>query len=210
MKNKRAKRASNVLTVLAVLLSVFLVTLLIYAAVEAFEVFPSIFDNFSSFETPNTSENKKYDIKYIEYIEDASKEFSVPPETICAVIYAESSFNKDAKSAVGARGLMQIMPATFDDIQKALKTSYTYDDLFDPKVNIRAGTYYLSYLYRYLGDWELAHAAYNAGIGNVLSWMKNDKYYDGESFIKVPFAETESYLKKIENAKQKYRELYFD
>jgi soluble lytic murein transglycosylase len=150
-----------------------------------------------------------YPLKYKEIVERHTAEYELSQSFVFAVIKCESGFDERAVSSVGARGLMQIMPETFVDVQKALKTDYTDDDLYDPAVNIRAGTYYLSYLYKILGDWELVHAAYNAGIGNVWSWLDDDRYSKDGKLTDVPFSETKNYLKKVAIAKEKYKELYF-
>ena len=188
-------KASVWLTVIAALV---ILALLVSAIIK---YFPMLFEDVDKF---------SYPLEYEKEISAASEEFSVPEEIICAVIYTESAFNKNACSSVGARGLMQIMPSTFADIQKALGTSYTDDDLYDPAVNIRAGTYYLSYLYRLLGDWENVHAAYNAGIGTVWGWLDDERYSKDGKLTHIPYAETDNYVKKIETAKVKYAELYFE
>ncbi|MBQ2251431.1 MAG: lytic transglycosylase domain-containing protein [Clostridia bacterium] len=181
-------------------LVILTVAAIFLAVVALFEYLPSLFDDVDEI---------TYPLEYKDEIEKASEEFDVPIERICAVIYVESRFDPSVTSSVGARGLMQIMPETFADVQKALKTDYTDDDLYDPAVNIRAGTYYLSYLYKILGDWELVHAAYNAGIGNVWSWLDDDRYSKDGKLTDIPFGETENYLKKVAIAKEKYKELYF-
>ena len=200
MKSKLEKKLNGALVSFSFILLALLVGIVFAVAIALIEEVP---------EVPEDVEEITYPIKYKEEIEEASDEFGVPKEAICAVIYAESRFNANAKSAVGARGLMQIMPSTFKDIQKALGTDYSDDDLYDPKVNVRAGTYYLSYLYKLLGDWELVHAAYNAGIGNVWSWLDDDRYSKDGKLTDIPFSETKNYVKKVALAKEKYKELYF-
>lgn len=197
-EKKKAIKLALGISFAAVFMTILVSLALVVWMISA--LLPALFENV---------DKRVYPLKYEEEISAASEEFSVPEEIICAVIYTESSFNKDATSSAGARGLMQIVPDTFDDIQKALGTSYTYDDLYDPGINIRAGTYYLSYLYGLLGDWELVHAAYNAGIGRVWGWLENEEYAKDGKLVKIPYSETENYVKKIENAKIKYRELYF-
>ncbi len=88
----------------------------------------------------------------------AAKATDVPLGTLLGVGWAESGFNQKARSAVGARGVMQLMPTT------ALGLKVNPDDAAD---NIMGGARYLSQLYRTFGSWELAFAAYNAGPGAV-------------------------------------------
>ena len=191
------RKLKNALIVASILLTLALVLSVVLAVID---FLPEVMDSVDKL---------TYPLEFESEINAAAEEFSVPKDVICAVIYVESSFDKDAVSSAGARGLMQIMPSTFADIQKALKTEHTDDDLFDPAVNIRAGTYYLSYLYRQLGDWQLVHAAYNAGIGTVWGWLDNENYSKDGKLTEIPYKETKNYLQKIELAKEKYKELYF-
>ncbi|MBQ1225831.1 MAG: lytic transglycosylase domain-containing protein [Clostridia bacterium] len=200
MKSSSKRKSDNIVAFLITALVILTVAAIFLAVAALFEYLPSLFDDVDEI---------TYPLEYKDEIEKASEEFDVPIERICAVIYVESRFDPSVTSSVGARGLMQIMPETFADVQKALKTDYTDDDLYDPAVNIRAGTYYLSYLYKILGDWELVHAAYNAGIGNVWSWLDDDRYSKDGKLTDVPFSETKNYLKKVAIAKEKYKELYF-
>ncbi len=200
MKSTWEKKFGGTVTAFFVLLVVLLLVVVFFAVVAILEYFPTLFEDVDEI---------TYPLEYKAEIEAASEEFDVPIETICAVIYAESRFDSNARSSAGARGLMQIMPETFEDIQKALGTDYSDDDLYDPAVNIRAGTYYLSYLYKILGDWELVHAAYNAGIGNVWSWLDDDRYSKDGKLTDIPFGETKKYVQKVAVAKEKYKELYF-
>ena len=109
----------------------------------------------------------------------AGEREGVDPRFIHAVIQQESRYDADAKSPVGARGLMQLMPAT--------AKRFDCTDLKDQACNVEAGTKYLAWLLkRFNGDVKLALAGYNAGEGSV------DKYQGVP-----PYAETQKYVNKI-------------
>src|SRR6185436_17405061 len=109
----------------------------------------------------------------------AGEKAGVDPRFIHAVIKQESKYDSKAVSPVGARGLMQMMPATAE--------RFGLKDPFDPAANVEAGTKYLKWLLnRFDGDVSLALAGYNAGEGSV------DKYQGVP-----PYSETQNYVKKI-------------
>ncbi|MGM9647681.1 MAG: lytic transglycosylase domain-containing protein [Eubacteriales bacterium] len=147
-------------------------------------------------------------LKYADYVEAASKEFGVEVSVIYAVIYCESNFDADAVSSVGARGLMQMMPATFAEMQGYLGETYDADALFEPQISIRYGTYYLSRMYDRFGDWEVAFAAYNAGPTAVSKWLKDENYCKDGKLVHIPYPETENYVKKVAGMVEKYKEYY--
>ena len=105
--------------------------------------------------------------------------FGISPRLVHAVIATESAYNPSAISPKGARGLMQLMPAT--------AKIYGVKDLLDPSENIRGGVAHLKDLLdRFGGDTRLAVAAYNAGSGAVAR-------FSGVP----PFAETRDYVKRV-------------
>lgn len=117
--------------------------------------------------------------KYNEIIVAAAKKHDVDAALVSAVIKAESDYNPRIVSHKGARGLMQLMPAT--------AKRFGVTNSFDPEENIYAGTRYLRWLLKtFDGNADLAVAAYNAGEGNV--WK-----YDGVP----PFRETVNYINRI-------------
>ncbi len=114
-----------------------------------------------------------------EIIIEASQKFDVDAALVSAVIKAESDYNPKIVSHKGARGLMQLMPATAKRFGVA--------NSFDPRENIHGGTRYLRWLLnKFDGNADLAVAAYNAGEGNVMK-------YDGVP----PFRETVNYINRI-------------
>ena len=158
-------------------------------------------------EDPDDSDDESKELRYQEYVSEASEEFDVPESVIFAVIYCESNFDADALSPVGAKGLMQMMPATFKEMQGYLKETHEENDLFDPEISIRYGTYYLSRMYKHFGNWETAFAAYNAGPTIVSKWLKDTDYStDGKTLSHIPYSETSHYVKKVSGLVEKYNE----
>ena len=152
-----------------------------------------------------------YPIKYQNLVEKYSKKYDVDKYLVYAVIKAESKFDQYAVSQAGAYGLMQLQTETASDCAKKLDLKVNLpDDLYVPDINIHIGTYYLSWLLdKYEGDISLAIAAYNGGIGNVDSWLKDERYKDGKGGLSdIPFAETKNYVTGVNSAYQKYKELY--
>ena len=147
-------------------------------------------------------------LKYADWVEAASKEFGVEEAVIYAVIWCESGFDEKAVSSVGARGLMQMMPATFEEMQSYLDETYDADALFEPQISIRYGTYYLARMYDRFGDWEIAFAAYDAGPTAVAKWLKDDEYSKDGKLIKIPYSETEKYVERVAGMVEKYKEYY--
>ena len=141
---------------------------------------------------------------YERQIEKCSEEYGVPKNLIMAIIKAESNFRKDALSQKNAKGLMQIMDET--GAWCANKIGISDPDLFDVETNIRIGTFYVSYLLdKYDGNEKTAVAAYNAGQGNVSKWLKDETLSsDGKNLSKIPFEETEKYIKKVMLYKKVY------
>lgn len=120
-------------------------------------------------------------------IKQASSTHGVSEGLIKAVMHTESGFNVNARSPVGAQGLMQLMPAT--------ARRFNVSNAYDPQQNIMAGAKYLAWLLkRFNGDQSLALAGYNAGEGNVSK-------YGGIP----PFRETQDYVRRVNS---RYQNLY--
>ena len=124
---------------------------------------------------------------FAEEIEAAAEVFAVDDALIRAIIHAESAYQPEALSPKGAQGLMQLMPATQEELQVV--------DVFDPLSNIEGGTLYLSRLLEQFDqNVELAAAAYNAGPDAVLE-------YDGVP----PYKETREYVRRVKILYRRYR-----
>lgn len=149
-----------------------------------------------------------YPLRYEDEITASAASHGVDPYLVAAVIRSESSWDPEASSHQGARGLMQLMPETAQDmVAKGLVDGkrYSYENLEDPAINIEYGCAYLSYLLTYFnGATDRAIAAYNAGMGNVNGWAKQDKLLHNA----ITFPETQAYLVRVNMAKARYQELY--
>ena len=150
-----------------------------------------------------------YPLRYETEIRAAGTEFDVPLSVICGVIHTESGFDPEAVSSAGARGLMQLMPATLEWIAWRLNEPADQTRVFDPAFNIRYGTYLLSFLYERFGDWETVYAGYNAGHTRVEEWLKDPSLSQNGKLIRIPFPETEGYVRKAAKAADEYERLYF-
>ena len=130
-----------------------------------------------------------------------SKKRDLPVTTMMALARQESALNIEAVSPVGARGLMQLMPATAKETAKKLGRNYEgKNSLFDPGVNIRLGSGYLKMmLEQYDNNRIFAFAAYNAGPSRVTRWRKGtDERLDVYAFIEaIPFNETRGYVQNL-------------
>jgi soluble lytic murein transglycosylase len=149
-------------------------------------------------------------LRHEDIIRQQSADKDLDPSLVAGVIYAESRF-RDATSHAGARGLMQITPATADYIaQKSGGTKFEQGDLATPQINISYGAWYLRYLLdRYDGNEVLALCAYNGGEGNVDKWLRDAHVADTAfTLSRVPFAETREYVKRVLDARADYRRQY--
>lgn len=151
---------------------------------------------------------------HMQYVRQYAYEYNIPETVILAVIKVESNFDTQAESVAGARGLMQMLPSTFEWLtgDEHLGEHLDKEELFDPEVSIRYGTYYLNYLYqKFDRNMNTALAAYNAGEGNVAKWLASEEYSDGNgNLTKIPFKETASYVEKVNGEIEVYKKLYYD
>lgn len=150
-------------------------------------------------------------LRHEDIIRQQARDKGLDPALIAGVIYAESHFIDGRTSSAGAKGLMQLTPATAQYIaRKSGGTQFHVSDLGTPQVNIAYGAYYLKYLMqRYGGDVPLVLAAYNAGEGNVDKWIATARAKNKSLDINaIPFGETRSYVTKVMDARKEYRSAY--
>ena len=155
-----------------------------------------------------------YPRTHFDIVKEEASNNNVDPYLVLAIIKTESGFDSLATSNKNAKGLMQIMESTAEDINNNL---HLIDDLnetniYDPEVNIAFGCKYLSYLINhYQGNYYLAICAYNAGMGNVDKWIEDeiiDYNLNISKDVNIPFSQTKNYLEKVINSYNMYRLLY--
>ena len=182
------------------MLIVILILILIigFLLIQIFKVQDIILKNF-------------YPTTYSEYVYKYSEENGIDPLLTFAIIKAESNFDTNTVSHKGAIGLMQLMPATANEVAEKTGVGINSESsLYIPEQNIKIGTsYYKSLLDRYDNSYLVALAAYNAGIGNVDEWISEGIIRkDGSNIENIPFKETNNYVRKIVRDYRIYINLY--
>ncbi|MCL2637266.1 MAG: lytic transglycosylase domain-containing protein [Oscillospiraceae bacterium] len=154
---------------------------------------------------------RTHPLEFTQYVEKYANEYGLDKFLIYAVIKTESSFEADAVSNVGARGLMQIMEDTFDwlSVYRLRESEISFDNMFNPDDNIRYGSYLIAYHLENFGDLDCALAAYFAGDNTVIRWLNNPDYSaDGRTLTAVPDSDTRHYIHKVNTAYENYIKLY--
>lgn len=151
-----------------------------------------------------------YPLLYTDKINQFAVEKQLNPWFVAAIIRNESGFKPEALSSSGAMGLMQIMPETAGWIAKKKEVVNFHNEMLkDPELNISFGCWYLSDLWQEFKDEKIVIASYNAGRGQVRSWIEEGKW-DGVDVDAIPFQETREYVKKVLYDKERYKQLYKD
>jgi peptidoglycan lytic transglycosylase len=137
----------------------------------------------------------RYPLRYEHIVRGHAENYRLDPALVAAVIYQESKFRADARSDSGAVGLMQLLPETAKGIAARTGGSqFEVDDLYDPEINVRYGSWYLRHLIDKYGTEERALAAYNGGQGNL------DRG--------VMYPETRHYVDRVLELRGIYRKAY--
>ena len=142
----------------------------------------------------------RFPLAYREGVINNARSDAVDPSWVYAVIRQESSFRPDARSPVGALGLMQIMPATGRQIAQELRdASADHPALLQPDINLRYGIHYLRQILERLQDNPmLATAAYNAGPNKVAQWLPARDAVPADVWAEtIPYRETRSYVQRV-------------
>lgn len=146
--------------------------------------------------------NYSYPIKYKSTVTNNAIKFKIDEALVYSIIKAESSFKSYQISSKNAVGLMQILPSTASYI---MDKNISSEDLMKIETNIEVGCKYLRYLFDKFYDIDVVICAYNAGEGNVRKWLNSKEYsLNGKNLYKIPFKETDNYLKKVKSAYKFY------
>lgn len=155
-----------------------------------------------------------YPIYYRDVVFEACHEFHLDPLFVSAMIREESRHEAQVISSAGAYGLMQIMPATGSAVAKKLGVdNFNSQMLFQPKLNVRFGTWYMKQLmerFKHISQVEyIVSGAYNSGPDPVERWIEKYGVKDIDEFIEdIPYKETRNHIKKVMDSYQIYREIY--
>jgi soluble lytic murein transglycosylase len=135
---------------------------------------------------------------------------ALDPALVAALILQESTFDPTALSRAGARGLMQVIPATGRKLARDMRVPYRHASLHDPKTSLDFGTLYLRQMAdRFDNRAERVLAAYNAGPHRVDAWTALRPGQSAEEFVEsIPFSETRAYVMIILAGREQYRRLY--
>jgi soluble lytic murein transglycosylase len=137
----------------------------------------------------------RYPLRYEHIVNGHAENYRLDPALLAAVIYQESKFDPDARSDSGAIGLMQLLPGTAEGIATRTGGSrFELDDLYEPELNVRYGSWYLRHLLDKYDSEARALAAYNGGQGNV------DRG--------IVYPETEHYVERVLELRGIYRDAY--
>ena len=153
----------------------------------------------------------EYGAYYLPWIKAAAEKYDLSELLLLSVIYQESHFGAQASSGSGARGIMQLMPTTAQQIasETGFLTDFTAADLDIPYYNLELGSNYLArMLYVFEGDHYQALAAYNAGPGNVINWV-NVSGGDPDVFLNtIRYQESRVYIRNIVEIFNRYSLIY--
>lgn len=154
---------------------------------------------------------ESYPLEFGQYVSENASVRGVDPLLVHALIREESRYKPSAVSRSHALGLMQLLVGTaYGSAKKVGITLSGESDITRPEVNIKLGTYYLSYaIQRFGGNAMLGVASYNGGPGAVGSWMRRHTSGDFDLFVEnIPFRETRDYVRKVFGSYWTYQQIY--
>jgi soluble lytic murein transglycosylase len=159
---------------------------------------------------PRSMQKDVYPAGWGDIVAQQASAYGVDPLLMLALMRQESAFDPKAQSGAQAMGLTQIVPSTARNIAgKVGSDEFVLNDLFRPAVSVQFGAYFLSELLgQYHGQVFPTLAAYDAGGGNVSSWIQRYGADPDLLVEQIPFAETQNYLRVVYENYWHYRNLY--
>ena len=183
-----------------------------YTTFSSLRTLPSNWDELMRSQVEHADEWKVYyPLAYERIVVPMANHMQINPLLVLSIMRAESSYNKEARSPVGAVGLMQLMPYTALKIATLLHDEdFDIREVTDPEINIGYGLYYLDRLLRYYGDNPfLAAAAYNAGPAAVNQWLGTCRDCSSDEFVdSIPYYETRRYVREVIRNYEVYSRVY--
>ncbi len=181
---------------------------------RSFQLAQSLYGNLGSKVINDSSKpfwQTSFPAAYQGSVKKYSQDFSVPQELIWGIMRAESHYQPEAVSPVGALGLMQVMPNTGNRLSAIMgDKSFDTKRLLEPDTCIKMGSKYLQRLMKqFENNMALAAASYNAGPHRVQSWLLTFGQVDLDEFIEhIPFVETRNYVKRVMTNAYVYSTVY--
>jgi len=160
---------------------------------------------------PEDAQQLYYPLDFRSIIEQRANEQELSPNLVFAMVRQESAFDAEARSWAGARGLMQLMPATGKEVAQRLGLSYSSSRLNDPDFSVRLGTrYFRQVLDMFDDNQELALAGYNGGPYRIKKlWRQAGSNPELDRFVEgLSLEETKTYVKRILLFEASYHRLY--
>lgn len=151
-----------------------------------------------------------YPLAFWPQVNSAAQAEGIDPLLAIALMRQESLFDTTARSPADARGLMQLLPSTAEQVARERGRPAPTDQLYDPEVNVALGVAHLADLMRqYGGDPLKATAAYNGGADAVARWQQRFGALPGDEFVEnITYRETRDYVKKVMGNYRRYQQLY--
>ncbi len=160
---------------------------------------------------PRESVELLYPAPYSDALLASAPQRGVDPRFILSIARQESRFRPDIKSAAAARGLLQFIPSTANDIARQLNfKNFQQDDLYDPRISILFGAQYMGNLFQKFPQMPQAVAAsYNGGEENVARWVARARSVDPDRYVaEIGFTQSKDYIYKVLSNYRVYQSLY--
>ena len=142
-------------------------------------------------------------------VEAEAEEFGVDALLLAALVRQESTFDAEALSSAGARGLAQLLPSTAAILARGLDVAFYPQWITVPDLNLHLGAAHLAELIKRFGRIDAAIAAYNAGPTPVRRWLTREGAKDPDRFVElIPYPETRGYVRSLLRNRELYRALY--